>query len=87
MTAIRALKLKDAGPLHDKLLAACPPAPDGTVSVSILAARLGVSTAAIYKWIHEDRVPPARVPELVRLQRDAYGEVRVAAEDLNPIFR
>lgn len=86
MSDVRVIRLRDAGPLHDALLSACPPNADGVVSVGVLADWLDVTTAAVYKWISEGKVPPARVPELLRLQRQHFGEVRVGEATLNPLF-
>ncbi|WP_299310688.1 hypothetical protein [uncultured Halomonas sp.] len=86
MSEVRVIQLRDVGPLHSALLRACPPNEGRVVSVGVLAGWLGVTTAAIYKWISEGQVPPARVPELIRLQREHFGEVRVHEGELNPIF-
>lgn len=86
MSDVRVIRLRDAGPLHSALLDACPPSDSGVVSVGVLAGWLGVTAAAVYKWINEGKVPPARVPELLRLQREHFGEVRVGESRLNPIF-
>lgn len=83
---IRVVQFREISPLHTALLRLCPPNNRDVVSVSVLAQHLGVTGAAIYKWIKEDRVPPARVPELMRLQRQHFGEIRVRESELNPIF-
>lgn len=84
MTQVR--KFKDVGPLHQTLLDLCPPDSDGQVSVAVLANWIGVSAYAVYKWIHDNKVPAQRVPGLVALQKEHFGEVRVAAAKLNPLF-
>jgi len=79
-------RYKHLGPLHDRLLELCPPDADGNVSVAVLAGHLSMSSFGLYKWIHDNKVPPRRVPELIELQETAFGEVRVAAGQLNPLF-
>ncbi len=83
---VQVRKVRDMGPLHGRLLRLCPPDTAGFVSISVLAKHLGLSSWSIYKWIHAGRVPPERVPDLLDLQRRAYGRVRVSASRLNPTF-
>lgn len=79
-------RCRDMGPLHTRLLTACPPDGEGHVSIIILASHLGISTSSIYKWVHAGRVPAERVPELLDIQRKAFGRPRVPAHELNPVF-
>ncbi len=73
--------------LHERLSSICP---DPTVPkrsrIPALARRMEMTSAGVYKWINEGKVPPARVPELVRMQEEVFGRVRVTAGQLNPIF-
>lgn len=86
MPETRVVQLRDVGPLHGVLLRACPPNKSGVASVRVLAEWLGMTPAGVYKWIHRGEVPASRVPELLRLQREHFGEVRVREGELNPIF-
>lgn len=70
-------KLKDLGPMHDLLLRACPPDENGIVSIPILADHLGCEAATLYRWMKVERIPPARVVEIVeisggRVERDEF---------------
>lgn len=73
--------------LHHNLVRLCPPNRRGKRSVRILAEWLGISAWAAYKWVRAGAVPPHRVPDLLQLQRDHFGEVIVPARDLNELFR
>ena len=77
------LRHKDAGPLHDLLIRACPPNRKGQKSIPVLAKAMELTKWNIYKWIKRGRVPPERAEEIVKL---ANGSV--ALEEFFPfIFR
>ena len=65
---------KELGNLQNLLLQACPPDKNGKASVPVLARQLGISHQYVYRWIEMDRVPPAFVPEMVRVSQ---GRVRL----------
>lgn len=84
MNEVRQVKVISS--LQGALLDACPPTADGKVSIPILAGWLGISTWAVYKWLHDGKVPPARVQQIIDLQQNRFGEVRVDKAALNPLF-
>lgn len=69
----------DLGPFHDLLLRACPPVKrddsgnfvvdpvDGTKSISLLAAQLGMTDWAVRLWIKKGRIPPQKAVKIVDL--------------------
>ncbi len=61
------LRHKNLGLLHDLLLKACPPAPDGTKSITVMAAHMGVTAWAVHKWIQKGKIPPLRAVDAVDL--------------------
>lgn len=77
----------DTNKLHHNLVRLCPPDHNDRKSIRVLAERLGLSAWAVYKWVNAGNVPPARIPGLLQLQREHFGEVVVPARDLNELFR
>lgn len=72
-------RFKDAGPLHDLLIQACPPTKDGSQSIPLLAERLKMTPQGVYKWITNGRVPPRQAVRVVQLSRG-----RVSLDDFTP---
>lgn len=83
---IEVRQTKTISNLQGTLLDACPPDADGNVSIPILAGWLGLSSWGVYKWLHDGKVPPGRVQQLIDLQQRHFGEVRAGKAALNPIF-
>ena len=59
--------MKNMGPLHDTLIRACPPDPEGFKSIPILAVRLEMSAYGIYKWIKAGKLPPDKAKRVVEM--------------------
>lgn len=73
-------KLKYAGPLYELLIRACPPAgPNGSRSISLLAAKLGMSDWGVRKWIRDGTLPGRRAKQIVDL-----GNTQVSLADFDP---
>lgn len=70
---------KNLGKLQTLLLSACPPAESGRVSIPVLAKHLNVSNQYVYKWISDQRVPPAFAKRIVELSAG-----RVTLEQFHP---
>ncbi len=63
-----ASRRRELGPLHDLLLGVCPREPDGVASIPKLARLIGVSAAAIYRWIDKNEVPGKRARQMTELE-------------------
>ena len=61
------MRKRHLGPLHDLLLATCPREPDGVASIAKIGELLGMSGAAVYKWIEKGRLPGKRARALTAL--------------------
>jgi len=48
----------------------------------LLGQRLGITSQAVSLWIHNDRIPAERVPDLERIAREVGADVR--AEQMRP---
>lgn len=72
-------RFKEAGPLHDLLIQACPPSRDGSQSIPLLAEKLKMTPQGIYKWIQNGRVPPRQAVRVVQLSRG-----KVTLDDFTP---
>lgn len=69
----------ELGPFQDLLIRACPPDDYGLKSIPILARRLNLSSAGIYKWIAKGRIPPRQAQRVVKASK---GAVRL--DEFNP---
>jgi hypothetical protein len=82
------------GPLHDLLIAACPPCvkengryvkagpnTDGVKSTHALAALLDMSEWGVHQWIKRGKVPPKRAAQIV-----ALGSNRVTLAEFSPFI-
>ena len=47
-----------------------------------VAMQLNIIPQAVSHWIRENKVPPARVPSIVRMAKDL--KLKIKPEDLNP---
>lgn len=76
-------KAKDLGKLNNLLIRGLPDWLDseGVLRTYDLAEYLGVSYQAAYKWFDRDRIPPKRIPALLKLS----AESKVRPEDFRPL--
>lgn len=65
--------------LHALLLLCCPRVKMTRPNIRLLATHMGITHAAIYKWIDARKVPPRQVPRLVQLSNG-----RVTQEQFHP---
>lgn len=59
--------LKDLGPMHQFLLAACPRGEKDLASIPKIARLLEVSSHAVYKWIKQGFLTQARAEQIAAL--------------------
>lgn len=66
-------KVKDLGKLNNLLIRGLPDwlDDDGILRTYDLAKYLGVSYQAAYKWFDRNRIPPKRIPSLVKLSAES----------------
>lgn len=78
---VKTSRLSQLGALQDLLIEACPPE-GGRRSIPILAEKLELSSATIYKWLHAGRIPGRRIKQIIALWQG--GECPVTIEDFLP---
>ena len=66
-------KVKDLGSLNKLLIRGLPDwlDADGVLLTYDLAKHLNVSYQAAYKWFERNRIPPKRIPALVKLSAES----------------
>lgn len=76
-------KAKDLGKLNNLLIRGLPDwlDDDGILRTYDLAKYLGVSYQAAYKWFDRNRIPPKRIPALLKLS----AESKARPEDFQPL--
>lgn len=76
-------KAKDLGKLNTLLIRGLPDwlDEDGILRTYDLAKYLGVSYQAAYKWWDRNRIPPKRIPALVKLSAESKNR----AEGFQPL--
>lgn len=70
-------RLSQGDPLHDLLLEICPPNREGVKSITVLAAKMNLSSQSIYNWITKKRIPARQAKKLATL-----GKGRVSLEKI-----
>lgn len=70
-------KVKDLGKLNSLLIRGLPDwlDEDGILRTYDLAQHLGVSYQALYKIYERNRIPPKRIPALVKLSAESKAQV------------
>ena len=79
-------------PLTKLLLKAAPPNEDGKPTLTGLCKELKITRWAMYKWINNQKIPPARVVQIVKVSalgrigedgKREVGEPRVKREEFD----
>ncbi len=65
MTDIVEIRNKNRGPMQTLLLLACPPNDSQEVSITQLAALIGMKPAGVYRWMTDDKIPYTSILSIV----------------------
>ena len=62
-------EMKDPAGMKELLLSVCPKDENGSRSLKLLAAKLGVHYYTVYKWVNNGRIPPSQAQRLVEFSK------------------